>query len=111
MTVDVLETAYDPDGKAEDLRVAKVFTPPGVESSIDGSSVTVVRGEQPRVYPFRVVDGDGGASTASLYVPPIDAGRAVREAGRADRGRPGRLGERELADLVVNPAAARSASR
>lgn len=104
VTVDVLETAYDPDGRAGDLRVAKVSTPPGVASSIDGGSVTVARGDQPRVYPFRVVDGDGGAATASIYVPPIDAGAPYLAADALVEVDSGDTVGEQLADHVVNPS-------
>ena len=40
----------------------------------------------------------------SLYVPPIDSGCAVREARRADPGRPRRPVSEDLADYVVNPS-------
>ena len=103
VTVDVLETAYDPDGRTQDLRVAKVSTPPGVASSIDGGTVTVARGDQPRVYPYRVVDGDGGASTASLYVPPLDAGAPYLKPGALIQVDSGGTVSEDLADYVVNP--------
>ena len=56
----------------------------------DGSTITVTRGDQPVVVPFRVEDADGGATTASLYVPPADDGLPYVPDGRPDRGRPGR---------------------
>lgn len=104
VTVDVLETAYDPDGRPEDLEVAKVFTPRDVATSIDGGSITVARGDQPRVYPFRVVDGDGGAATASLYVPPVDTGAPYLKPGALIVVDPGETVSEKLADHVVNPA-------
>ena len=66
----MLETAYDPDGAAEDLTVSDVFVPAGTPPAevVDGR-ITVSRGDQPTVVPFRVEDADGGAATASLYVP------------------------------------------
>ncbi len=72
--VDVLETAYDPDGPSGDLVVAEVLPPAGVEASVEGGTVTVVRGPEPVVVAFKVEDADGGATTASLYVPQASNG-------------------------------------
>ena len=70
VSVDVLATAYDPDGGSADLRVAQVVAPKGVAHRIGGDgTVTVARGRHPMVVPFRVQDADGGATTASLYAP------------------------------------------
>ncbi len=104
VTVDVLETAYDPDGTASELRVTDVYVPQGVASSIDGQRVTVARGDQPMVVPFRVRDGDGGAATASLYVPPTDDGAPYVKAGASIELDPGDTTSEKLTDLVVNPA-------
>ena len=51
VTVDVLATAYDPDGSADDLEITDVFAPPGVRASVDDARITVARGEQPIVVP------------------------------------------------------------
>ncbi|MCW2815689.1 MAG: hypothetical protein JWN84_3144 [Nocardioides sp.] len=105
VTVDVLETAYDPDGDDRDLRVAGVFEPPGVVASIDGGEVTVERGEQPRVVPFRVVDADGGSATASVYVPPLAGGAPYVLPGVTIEVEPGETTDAlDLADYVVDPA-------
>ena len=104
VTVDVLETAYDPDGDTADLRVSRLFAPAGVVASVDGSDVTVERGDQPRVVPFRVVDADGGAATASLYVPPLAGGAPYVVPGAVIRVEPGDTGRFDLADYVVDPA-------
>ena len=84
VTVDVLSAgteasgstsgAYDPDGPFEDLRVADVYAPQGIATSVAGGRITVERAEQPMVVPFRVEDADGGAATGSLYVPAASSG-------------------------------------
>lgn len=103
VSVDVLDGAYDPDGPADGLRVTRVYGDAG-RASVDGSRVKADRGSAPLVVPFRVEDGDGGAATASLYVPPTgtaipyvkpDALIQLAEGGSA-RGR--------LKDYVVNPS-------
>ncbi|MBF4769105.1 fibronectin type III domain-containing protein [Nocardioides agariphilus] len=96
--------AYDPDGPAEDLVVSGVYAPPGVVASIDGAEVTVERGAQPMVVPFRVEDRDGGSATASLYVPPADTNLPVVDPDALITVRPGQRRELDLADFVTNPS-------
>ncbi|WP_134766967.1 Ig-like domain-containing protein [Nocardioides sp. 1609] len=103
VTVDVLETAYDPDGEPEDLRVSKVFAPQGTTATIAGGEVTVQRGAEPMVVPFRVRDADGGAATGSIYVPPVDAGAPYVVPGASIEVDPGETESLDLADYVVNP--------
>ena len=102
--VDVLETAYDPDGPSEDLVVAEVLPPAGVRAEVEGSTITVARGAQPVVVPFRVEDADGGATTASLYVPPASNGLPYVEADGLIQVDPGDAVEADLDDYVVNPS-------
>lgn len=103
-TVDVLETAYDPDGEPEDLRIAEVFAPRGVEATVDGGRISVLRGEQPLVVPFRVEDADGGAATASLYVPATGAGLPYVVPEGLISLEPGETRRLKLADHVEDPA-------
>lgn len=73
VVVDVLEGAYDPDGDAGDLRVSDVWGDPSAR--VTGSSqVRADRGEDPKVLPFEVTDGDGAAAVASVYIPPTGNG-------------------------------------
>lgn len=103
VAVNVLEGAYDPDGTVADLTVAKVYAAEGA-ATINGSTITVTRGPDPIVVPFRVEDADGAAATASLYVPPTgtgipyvkpDAQIEIDEAG-STKGK--------LSDYIVNPS-------
>ncbi len=105
VTADVLATAHDADGSAADLRVTDVFVPVGVPPAevVDGQ-VTVVRGAEPMVVPFRVEDADGGAASASLYVPAAgDNLPFVREDAVIEVD-PGGSTRVRLADYVVDPA-------
>ncbi|MDP3894367.1 Ig-like domain-containing protein, partial [Nocardioides sp.] len=104
VTVDVLESAYDPDGEAGSLRVTDVFAPPGAEFSVAGGEVTVARGPEPTVVPFRVEDADGAASTASIYVPAADAGAPYVRPGALIRVEAGETVGEALADHVVSPS-------
>ncbi|WP_148611356.1 fibronectin type III domain-containing protein [Nocardioides rubriscoriae] len=104
VTVDVLETAYDPDGDDADLSVAEVFAPPGVTASVADGTVTVARGDEPRVVSFRVVDADGGSATASVFVPPLAGEAPYVVPGAVLEVEPGATADFDLADYVVDPA-------
>ena len=105
VTVDVLATAYDPDGSADDLTVTDVFVPVGVPPAevVDGR-ITVARGDEPIVVPFRVEDADGGAATASLYVPAAGDNLPFVREGAVIEVDPGGSTRVRLADYVVDPA-------
>lgn len=104
VTVDVLETAYDPDGPTVRLRVVEVAAPPGVATSTDGRRVTVQQGAQPQVVPFRVEDADGGVATASLYVPALRGAAPYVDPDALIRLDPGGSVTVALPDVVVDPA-------
>lgn len=105
VTVDVLETAYDPDGPAEDLGIAEVFVPPGTPAAeVRDGRITLTRGDQPSVVPFRVEDADGGAATASLYVPARGSNLPYVRADALITLGPGESVRARLADYVVNPS-------
>ncbi|WP_309647386.1 Ig-like domain-containing protein [Nocardioides sp.] len=104
VTVDVLETAYDPDGPASALRVTEVVAPSGIEASADGGTITVDRAEQPIVVPFRVRDSDGGVATGSLFVPALRAAAPYVEAGALIELASGDTESFDPNDYVVNPA-------
>lgn len=104
VSVDVLETAFDPDGDDADLRVAEVFAPPGVDATVAGGRITVQRARGPLVVPFRVADADGGSATASVYVPPLAGGAPYVLPDAVIEVAPGDTAELDLADYVVDPA-------
>ncbi|MEO5851138.1 MAG: Ig-like domain-containing protein, partial [Nocardioides sp.] len=105
VTVDALETAYDPDGDAEDLAVTEVFVPPGTPAAeVRDGRITVSRGDQPSVVPFRVEDADGGVATASLYVPARGSNLPYVRQDALITLEPGESVRARLADYVVNPA-------
>ena len=81
-----------------------MFAPPGVTTRQSGSEITVERGDQPLVVPFRVVDADGGSATASVYVPPLAAGAPYVVPGAVIEVAPGATEALDLADYVVDPA-------
>lgn len=104
VSVDVLTSAYDPDGAFEDLEITQVFAPEGVTAEIKGSKISVARGPQPLVVPFRVEDADRGAATASLYVPATGAGPPYVVADGLIKLAEGQSKKFDLSDFVVDPA-------
>ncbi|WP_109508452.1 Ig-like domain-containing protein [Nocardioides speluncae] len=103
VSVDVLDTAYDPDGPSDELKVAEVFAPQGVTANVEGSRISVARGKQPIVVPFRVEDADGGVATASLFVPATASGPPYTKSGAAIEVEPGGSVTAKVSDLVTNP--------
>jgi len=104
VSVDVLESAHDPDGPSDELVVTQVFAPDGVTHSLAGSELTVARGPEPVVVPFRVEDADGGSTTASLYVPAAGSGPPQVKPDSVVDLDPGESITERLADHVVDPA-------
>lgn len=103
VTVGVLDGAYDPDGRVDDLRVAEVLGDPGV-ARIDGDRVKANRAASPLVVPFRVEDGDGASATASLYVPPTGTGIPYVLPGALIELERGGDFTGRLDDFIVNPS-------
>ncbi|WP_051218388.1 Ig-like domain-containing protein [Nocardioides insulae] len=102
VVVDVLEDAVDPDGPKDALQVTEVTAPAALAASVDGGSVTLTRGEHPTVVPVRVEDADGGATTASVYVPA--AGSSLPYVDGAIELDPGETVTAALEDYVVDPS-------
>ncbi len=102
--INVLRTAYDPDGDVSDLRVASIFPPDGVQASVRQGRIIVARGDEPVVVPFRVEDADGGAALAQVYVPATGSGLPYVKPGALVRVDPGETVDEQLADYVVNPS-------
>ncbi|MGF9755243.1 Ig-like domain-containing protein [Microvirga sp. 0TCS3.31] len=73
VVVDVLDGAYDPDGRAEDLEVVDVSGDPSARV-VGGVQVRADRGAAPKVLPFEVRDADGATAVASVYIPPTGDG-------------------------------------
>lgn len=103
VSIDALDTAYDPDGPSDELKIAEVFAPKGVTANVEGSKITVARGKQPIVVPFRVEDADGGAATASLFVPATASGPPYTKSDAALKVEPGGSVTGKISDLVTNP--------
>ncbi|MFN8190602.1 MAG: Ig-like domain-containing protein, partial [Nocardioidaceae bacterium] len=99
--VDVLKGAYDPDGPSRQLRVAEVYAE---DARVNGSRITVLRSEQPRVVAFRVEDADGGATMANLYVPPTGTDLPYVKPGAVIHLDPGQQRKLSVATYVVNPS-------
>ncbi len=100
--VDVLKSAYDPDGPSSQLRITDVYAP---DAEVSGGKITVLRADEARVVAFRVEDTEGGAATANLYVPP--AGRGLPYVtSKVIKVDPGKQRRVALSDYIVNPSGA-----
>ncbi len=102
--VDVLSSAYDPDGPSEELRITDVFTPRGSTASLSRGRITLARGDTPMVVPFRVEDADGGAAMAQLYVPATGTGLPYVKPDALISLAAGETLKARLSDYIVNPA-------
>lgn len=99
---DVLEGAYDPDGDVADLTVAQAYG--GQDVTIEGSTLRVVRGPEPKVVPFRVEDADGSVASASLYVPATGTGLPYVKPDALIKLKTDGSFTGEIGDFVVNPS-------
>ncbi len=100
--VNVLKSAYDPDGPTSELRVTDVYAADAKVTP--GGRITVLRDDHARVIPFRVEDADGGVATANLYVPPTGSGLPYVKAKALIKLGPGEQRKVSLGDYIVNPS-------
>ena len=104
--VDVLKKAYDIDGDADALVVDDVAgagtAGQGINFAPDGT-VSVPLLDVPQVVPFRVVDGKGAASAASIFVPakPVDTPYLLPDASIDLK--PGETKDVPIKDFVADP--------
>ena len=102
VTVDVLATAYDPDGGDRRLTVSNVFTVAGAK--VDGGKVTVPVAGVPQIVPFEVTDADGAAALGVIYVPAVGSGGPhVKPFAQVNVDQDSSVGV-TLADVVIDPA-------
>lgn len=100
VTVDVLKTAFDIDSQGEPL----VVDPIDVEGAqVDGGRVTLPVLGLPQVVPFRVVDGDGAATAAVIYVPARPKDFPYLKPDAIIEVPVGKSVEKALGDLVTDP--------
>lgn len=104
VSVDVLASAYDPDGPASALRIAQVFAPPGVRHTVSGGEITLSRGPEPTVVAYRVTDGDGGSAMAHVYVPATGTGLPYVKPDALIELEPGGRMRGQLADYLIDPS-------
>ncbi len=101
----VLDGAYDPDGDAGDLTVSLSRTSAGDDTvTLEGSTMRVVRGAQPRVVPFQVSDADGSVAAASLYVPATGIGLPYVKPDALITMKSGGEFTGKISDYIVNPS-------
>ena len=99
-TVDVLATAYDPDGDAGRLKVTKV----GLSTAkVSGGKVTVPVGKNVRAVPFEVTDESGATSAAVIYIPSEGVGGPFLRPGKTITVEEGKPITVKVADYVEDP--------
>jgi len=99
-TVDVLATAYDPDGDAGRLIVSHV----GLSTAtINGGKVTVPVGKNVQAVPFEVTDESGATSAAVIYVPSEGSGGPYLRAGKTITVEEGKSITVPVSDYVEDP--------
>jgi hypothetical protein len=106
VSVDVLAGAYDPDGRAGDIRVVEVYGDPAT-ITFDDTRVTADRAAEPRVIPFRVEDAQGTSALAQVFVPPTGRGIPYVKPGALIEVDAGGIANGSLEDYVVNPSGGR----
>lgn len=99
-TVDILETAYDPDGDPAKLKVTKVGNS---SATISGGKITVPVSTNTAAIPFEVTDETGATSAAVIYVPSEGAGGPYARAGKVIRVEEGQTVTVKVADYVEDP--------
>lgn len=98
--VDVLEKAFDVDSEGAELTVESVGS---TEASASGGTVTLPVLDVPQVVPFRVVDAEGAATAAVIYVPakPVDVPYLRPDA--LIELQPGETKDVPVSELVADP--------
>ncbi|MBK9476453.1 MAG: fibronectin type III domain-containing protein [Tetrasphaera sp.] len=98
-TVDVLATAYDPDGNSGALTVTKVGEP---KATIAGGKVTVPVLGHIQAIPYEVTDESGATSAAVIYVPAAGVGGPYVKVGGLIKVDQGATVDVNLSDYVAD---------
>ncbi|RJS45375.1 Ig-like domain-containing protein [Nocardioides cavernaquae] len=105
--VDVLAGVHDVDGPENDLKLDAVT---GVETSAEGVGAKIKGGKVivpitgvAQVLAYRVLDGDGAAAAAAIYVPAKPTGAPYLKPDAEIHMDPGSTKEVDLTDLVEDP--------
>ena len=99
-TIDVLETAYDPDGDSAKLKVTMVGHP---QATISGGKITVPVTKNTRAIPYEVTDESGATSAAAIYVPSEGAGGPYLRTGKVIKVEEGKSVTVKVSDYVEDP--------
>jgi hypothetical protein len=98
--VEVLATAYDPDGDAGALTVTRVGAP---DAKIEGTVVVVPVRDHVQAIPYEVTDASGATSAAVIYVPAQGAGGPFVRIGKVISVPEGQSATVAVADYVDDP--------
>ncbi|WP_026424753.1 Ig-like domain-containing protein [Actinokineospora inagensis] len=99
--VDVLKSAGDVDGSAEDLTVTKVFDP---KATISDGKITLPVHDQPRTVAYELRDGGGATALGFVHVPATGNGAPYAKSDQSIDIPIGGTKTVSVADLVVDPA-------
>ncbi|HEX6359204.1 Ig-like domain-containing protein [Actinophytocola sp.] len=99
--VDVLAKVGDLDGPARDLKITTVHDP---KAEIDGGTVTLPVGEQPRTVPYEVRDKGGATSVGLIHLPAPGNGVPYAKPDQTIEVPQDGTKTVDIADYVVNPA-------
>ncbi len=104
--VDVLAAVFDVDGRESDLKLDSVT---GIASN-DAKGITLKGGtaripvkDVAQVLTYRVLDGDGAAAAAAIYVPARPTGAPYLKPGAEIVLEPGSSKKVDLSELVEDP--------
>ncbi|RJS45376.1 hypothetical protein D4739_03510 [Nocardioides cavernaquae] len=105
--VDVLAGVHDVDGPENALELDAVTgvetSAEGVGAKIKGGKVIVPITDVAQVLAYRVLDGDGAAAAAAIYVPARPTGAPYLKPDAEIQLDPGSTKEVDLTDLVEDP--------
>ncbi|GGO91614.1 hypothetical protein GCM10011584_26120 [Nocardioides phosphati] len=107
VTVDVLAAVFDVDGAESDLKLDALSGGAGAGGKagtrIEGGKAVIPVKDVAQVLAYRVVDGDGAAAAAAIYVPARPTGAPYLKPGASITLKPGQTKDVDLSDLVVDP--------
>jgi hypothetical protein len=106
VTVDVLAAVFDVDGPESALKlvsVTGVATEGKTGARVEGGKAVIPVKDVAQVLAYRVVDGDGAAAAAAIYVPARPTGAPYLKPGASIELKPGQTEDVDLSKLVEDP--------
>ncbi|HSX67377.1 Ig-like domain-containing protein [Nocardioides sp.] len=104
--VDVLAAVFDVDGPESELELkdlSGVATDEETSARITGGKAVIPVKDVAQVLAYRVVDGEGAAAAAAIYVPARPTGAPYLKPGAEIKLQPGETKDVDLSELVEDP--------